>query len=408
MKAYGQIGRFGVLAVLGVAAAEVLIMISPFATFFYASVHFESFLGLFSKSALTAWLDGFFLNHSVVTTSSFLEWQRRIGRYLFALGLWGFFISAYQVYCNKLTRRGVAKGFLYRFVRHPQYLCLAIAGWGLLTIWPRFLLLGIWVTMLFLYAGLSRLEERRMEERFGEDYREFVKTRGSFLPGSPVRRLFEVTFGRVKPRLLGWAAVYAFCIAFAFSVAFAMRAYTGVSTSTVFEPLHNTVILSAWPQPEKWMSKAFQVAHSDKKLQKRLEEVQDAKPIVVTILPPKYIMKGMYYKKTREQGASRLTLSGFSFTRLGRLAAYFLLPWVGPKHFMGVDPDTTNEPVQMVFSRAEKPYKDDLALEEAVDVSVRLTPLVVVDLIPSSGEVTDVIIPLPQNTWGPDVVMPIF
>ena len=51
-------------------------------------------------------------------------------------------------------KRGVAKGFLYRFVRHPQYRCLEIAGVGLLTIWPRLLLLGIWVSMLFLYAGL--------------------------------------------------------------------------------------------------------------------------------------------------------------------------------------------------------------------------------------------------------------
>ncbi len=37
-------------------------------------------------------------------------------------------------------------------VRHAQCLCLGIAGGGLLTIWPRFLLLGIWVSMLFLYA----------------------------------------------------------------------------------------------------------------------------------------------------------------------------------------------------------------------------------------------------------------
>ena len=27
-------------------------------------------------------------------------------------------------------KRGVAKGFLYRFVRHPQYLCLGMPAWG--------------------------------------------------------------------------------------------------------------------------------------------------------------------------------------------------------------------------------------------------------------------------------------
>src|SRR5438093_370245 len=41
---------------------------------------------------------------------------------------------------------------------------------GLLTGWPRFLPLGIWVTVLFLYARLARFEEHRLAERFGDDY----------------------------------------------------------------------------------------------------------------------------------------------------------------------------------------------------------------------------------------------
>ena len=154
LKSPGQLTRFGGLLVLGLGTAEVLIMISPFAGFFYASVRFEPLLGFLSQSSLTAWLDGFFLNHSLVTNSDLLEWQRKIGRVIFVLGLWGFIISAFQVYGNKITGRGVAKGFLYRISRHPQYLSLAVAGWGLLTVWPRFLLLGCWVTMLFLYDRL--------------------------------------------------------------------------------------------------------------------------------------------------------------------------------------------------------------------------------------------------------------
>ncbi len=223
MPSSGQLGRFGALVVLGMAAAEVLIMVSPFAGFFYTTVHFEPVLGLFSTSASTAWLDGFFLNHSVITSSTLLEGQRTIGRYLFALGLWGFFVSAFQVYWNKLTKRGVAKGLLYRFVRHPQYLCLGAAGLGLLTIWPRFLLLGVWVIMLFLYAALARFEEARMEERFGDDYRRFAATRGAFLPGSPIHRLFEATFGKLRPRPVSWVAALGLCLTLAFSLGFLLR-----------------------------------------------------------------------------------------------------------------------------------------------------------------------------------------
>jgi len=199
----GQLGRLGAALVLGVAAAEVLIMISPFAGFFYARLRFEPLLQLLSRSPATAWLDGFFLKHAVVTKSTLLEWHWWAGLILLVVGALGFLVSAIQVYGKKILKRGVAQGLLYRFVRHPQYLCLGVAGYGLLVTWPRFLLLGIWVTMLFLYTGLARFEERRMEGRYGEEYRKFAATRGAFLPGSPIRRLFDRTFGRIRPRALG-------------------------------------------------------------------------------------------------------------------------------------------------------------------------------------------------------------
>ncbi|HET7853993.1 MAG TPA: isoprenylcysteine carboxylmethyltransferase family protein [Candidatus Methylomirabilis sp.] len=386
MRFSAQTGRLGAAAVLALAAAEVLIMITPFAGFFYASLQFEPLLAFLSNSPLTAWLDGFFLNHAVVTTSLLLEWQRKVGVVLFAIGLVGFFLSAFQVYGNKMRKRGVARGFLYRFVRHPQYLCLGIAGWGLVTMWPRFLLLGVWVTMLFLYAGLARVEERRMEGRFGDDYRRFADTRGAFLPGSPVHRLFEGTFGKVRPRALAWASAYLFCLALAFSLGFALRSYTRASTAILVQPQHQTVVVSAWPKPDDWMEKVFQAALSDERVHQRLQEAQRDRPMVATILPPKYGMKGMYYTRSRNEGPS--AQNGGPLT--------------------GVDPDRVKEPVELVFSRAEKPYRERLALEDALDADVRLTPLLVVNVNPASGEITGVHTPLPQNAWGPKVVMPLF
>ncbi len=386
MRSPIPLGRLGALVVFGIAAAEVLIMISPFAGFFYASLQFEPVLGFLSKSPLTAWLDGFFLNHAVVTRSLMLEWQRKVGLGLIVVGLAGFMLSAVQVYGNKIRRRGVARGFLYRFVRHPQYLCLGVAGWGLLTTWPRFLLLGIWVTMLFLYAGLARFEERRLAERFGDDFRRFADARGAFLPGSPVHRLFEATFGRLRPRGLGWATAYVVCLALAFSLGFAARAYTRASTAILIEPQHQTVVVSAWPKPEEWMAKVVRAAWSHEEVQRRLRDALGDSPMVTTILPPRYGMKGMYYTLPSGQPANRESR--------------------GP--MMGVDSDTIDEPVELVFARAGKAYKPTLALEDALSADVRLTPLLVVNVVPASGEVTTVRVPLPQNAWGPNVVMPIF
>jgi hypothetical protein len=42
MSVASQIGRFGAILALGVAAAELLIMISPFAGLFFTSLRYES------------------------------------------------------------------------------------------------------------------------------------------------------------------------------------------------------------------------------------------------------------------------------------------------------------------------------------------------------------------------------
>jgi len=73
---------------------------------------------------------------------------------------------------------------------------------------------------------------------------------------------------------------------------------------------------------------------------------------------------------------------------------------------MGVDPDTGGGAVKIVFSRAEKPHKPTLPLAESLDAGVRASPLVVASYVPSTKQVYNVIVPLPQNTWGPRVVMP--
>ena len=406
-----HLGRWGVLLVLGLGACEVLIMISPFAGFFYGGMRFEPFLGLLSKSSWTAWLDGFFLNHSVVTTSALLEWQRVIGRFLFCLGLWGFLISAAQVYGNKLRRRGVATGLLYRISRHPQYLCLGIAGWGLLTIWPRFLLLGFWVTMLFLYAALARFEERRMTERFGEDYQRYMESRGAFLPGSPIRRLFESSFGRLRPRTFGWAAAYLSCLMLAFLGAGVLRSYTRSHTVIVERPKDQAMVISAWPKSPEWVSPIIDATLKDPRVQERLGECV-RRPIVATILPDRYVMKGMYYTMPPKKGKPRSQSSILStLKRMGQLALGFLVPISGvtlPANFMGVDPSTSSGPVTVVISKAEKPFKPEITLDEVLNASTRLTPLVVANVPPSGGAVVSVQVPLPQNRWGPQVVMPLF
>src|SRR3989441_9609616 len=147
--------------IYGLVMFEVVIMISPFAFYFYAA--YGPTLKWLNHSRATAWLTGFVLPHAVFTTSPFLELLRwDLGRYAFGLGLVGFFFFAVQIYGSRLFRRKVVTSGVYRYIRHPQYLCLNISAFGLFTMWPRVIIFLLFVGMLFAYYFLARVEEGRM------------------------------------------------------------------------------------------------------------------------------------------------------------------------------------------------------------------------------------------------------
>ena len=172
-----------------VVALEFVIMISPFAFVFYAALN--PFLLALNQSAVTRWLTAFFLPHMVVPPDALLKALRVAGSVAFLGGMFVFLLCALQVYGSKLFKLGVAQRGLYALVRHPQYVALAVAAWGLAVMWPRFLTLTLLAVMLFLYYLLARDEERRMLNRFGDSYRDYMTQTGMFLP-----RTVELLFGR--------------------------------------------------------------------------------------------------------------------------------------------------------------------------------------------------------------------
>ena len=71
----------------GLVMFEVVIMVSPFAFYFFAA--YGPTLKWLNHSVATAWLTGFLLPHAVFTTSPVLEFLRwDLGRYFFGLGCW--------------------------------------------------------------------------------------------------------------------------------------------------------------------------------------------------------------------------------------------------------------------------------------------------------------------------------
>ena len=127
-------------------ALEVLFMITPFALYFYGV--YGPILEFLSSHRLTAWTTEFFLPHMVFVSDPFLVGLSYL-QILFVAGLLLFFTAAIPLYYGRLTGRGVVSFGFYSRIRHPQYLFLAISGFGLLLYWPRFIVLIFFVTMLF-------------------------------------------------------------------------------------------------------------------------------------------------------------------------------------------------------------------------------------------------------------------
>jgi protein-S-isoprenylcysteine O-methyltransferase Ste14 len=212
----------GAIVLYFIIALEVLVMISPFAAFFYSA--FNPFLLFLARWPATAWLADFFLPHMVLPPGAFLKTLRVAGSVLFVGGALVFLGCAGQVYFHKLSRRGPALGGLYTWIRHPQYVALAITGLGLAILWPRFLTVVLWTVMVGLYYLLARDEERRMVAAFGDEYRAYMSRTGMFLP-----RGVEQALARIPgPRSTALRAVLALVLMLVLTVgsAFALRAYT--------------------------------------------------------------------------------------------------------------------------------------------------------------------------------------
>ena len=173
------VARGGII-VFFIMAFEVMIMISPFAFFFYSV--FNPIFHWLNASPMTQWLTHFFLPHMVLPPTVPLKIIRISGSVLFVLGCTTFIICALQVYLGKILKRGIASRGIYRFVRHPQYTSLGIWGVGMAILWPRFIVLATLAIMFILYYFLAKDEERRMLAQYGDSYREYMRKTGMFFP----------------------------------------------------------------------------------------------------------------------------------------------------------------------------------------------------------------------------------
>ncbi len=71
---------------------------------------------------------------------------------------------------------------IYAHVRHPQYLGFLLLTLGINFLWTTFSTLILWPILALLYYRLAKEEEKDMEAKFGEEYREYKNTVPMFIP----------------------------------------------------------------------------------------------------------------------------------------------------------------------------------------------------------------------------------
>lgn len=162
-------------------AFEFAYMAGPFAAFFYSA--YSPALNFFNNIKPLSWVIQFFLPHATQNSSSFLIGSHNIIGLVLAIGgFLMFIVGACRIYYSKLAKKGAVTGGIYKYVRHPQYISFIICSFGLLLIWPRYIVLISFVTMLFVYYFLARAEEIECSQKFGETYITYMENTNMFIP----------------------------------------------------------------------------------------------------------------------------------------------------------------------------------------------------------------------------------
>lgn len=267
-------------------AFEFFYMASPFAMYFY-SVYRPS-LNFLNQFPGGAWLVSFFLPHIVIETSSALMNSHNVvGTVLAAVGFMAFCIGAGQVYYHKLTRKGAVTGGVYNIIRHPQYAAFILCSFGLLMLWPRFIVLVMFVTMLFVYYFLAKVEEKECEEKFGQSYLDYKNKTGMFLP---IRLPFADKLPGLPQsglrKILTVGALYTITILIAIGLARGLQSVAINSLYGVYTPNSATISVNA-ATPET-LEKIVAIALTNDEVQSRLTNLPDNAKLINYVLPAEW------------------------------------------------------------------------------------------------------------------------
>ena len=387
---------FGTIAAYCLIGIEIIIMISPFALYFYSV--YGPVLEFFSASPYFSWTTEFFLPHMVFTDDPVILAVSYL-QVLLIIGLVLFFTAAVPLYYGRFTDKGVVQISFYSKIRHPQYLFLAISGFGLLLYWPRFIILIMYVTMLYVYYLLARNEEWRMKLEAPQIYERYMKNTPMFLPGEPGGKIYQFLFDWMKPKWLGIFVTYCLALTLSVGVAMGLRSYTVKQLPTV--ETESMVLLPVFPRPVEETMKLYQKVISSDEVRLALKEQGDAN--LAYIFPSDFFLTALVTDKDRrfsddiiERFPEVLEWHQHKFN--GGLAKFFRIFYNFVSTLGTVETDYDVE--RFVFVRVEKNGKTLLTADDLLGVGVSRKPVLLVDVDAYDQAILSVIKTSDKHKWG--------
>lgn len=387
-----------------IVAFEIIIMISPFAFFFYAV--FNPFLLALNQSSITRWLTAFFLPHMIVPPNAMLAGIRIIGSVFFVAGVLVFLICAGQVYLGKLFKKGTATKGLYLFIRHPQYVSLAFAALGLAIMWPRFLTLFLLAVMLLLYYILAKDEERRMLNRFGESYAAYLNRTGMFVPHS-VEKMFIKKPNPQSPLSIGKAGLVFLGLAIVIvGSGFMLRAYT--VRHLPIRQIGNVDVITITSEDSTTAHELLPAVLADSAVASKLRAfrgVEDRR-LLAYFIPVDYVMQGMIANTGDEWKLFE------QHKTIGMITEYILHPFAhltgGHAHHMDMSnmkhgPEMYAMPAmkrRVIFLEVTAENQELNSPLDDFDINARRTPLCFVDVHLHTAEILQVRDTPSGGGWG--------
>ncbi len=383
---------------------EIVIMISPFALYFYSV--YAPILNLLASSPLTSWTTEFFLPHMVFLGDPVILAISYLQVFL-VIGLVLFFTAAVPLYWGRFTGKGVVTFSFYSKIRHPQYLFLAISGFGLLLYWPRFIILIFFVTMLYVYYVLARNEEWRMKHEVPGIYEKYMANIPMFLPGEPGGKLFALLFGWLKPKWFGIFVSYVLVLVLAIIAAIGIRNYT-IRQLPLVPTEQGVTLLPVFERPAKEVRGLYsQVLRSDE-VRNFLQQHPEVN--LVYIMPGDFFLTALVTDEDRRFSDEIIerfpeVLEWHEHKFKGGLGKFFRIFYNFIGALGGIETDYDVE--RFIFVSVADKTGNPVPIEKAFDLGRKRSPALLVDYDPFEEKLVSVIQTSEDHKWG-KVPMPTF